>query len=121
MPAPAPLPQDAGSAEGGGGPDDAQIQERVEFWMLAYPRRWREVRGEELRALVIDLAGPDARRLSAHAAFDLVRGGWATRIREHPPLRTWLAYRMLDRRIPVAYRSWALDDIDGFLYPLRSA
>ena len=87
MPAPAPLPRDTGSAKGGG-PDDAQIQERVEFWMLAYPRRWREVRGEELRALVIDLAGPAARRLRAHAAFALVPAGWAPLNRSPPPLRT---------------------------------
>jgi hypothetical protein len=69
---------------------------------------------------VADLAGPEARHLGAHAALDLVRGGWATRWREHPPLHTWLLYRMFDRRIPAAYRSWAFDDINGFWYPMRS-
>ena len=87
--------------------------------MRAYPRRWREARGEELLGLVVDLAGPGARRLDARSAFDLVRGGWATRWRAHPPAYRWLLYRTFDRRIPAAYRSWALDDIDGFWYPMR--
>ena len=69
--------------------------------------------------MVVDLAGPGAQRLDPRSAFDLVRGGWATRWREHPLPHTWLLYRMFDRRIPVAYRSWALDDIDGFWYPMR--
>lgn len=96
-----------------------QIEGSVEFWMRAYPRRWREARGEDLLGLVVDLAGPDAQRLDARAVFDLMRGGLATRWREHPPLHTWLLYRVLDRRIPLRYRSWARDDIDGFLYPTR--
>jgi hypothetical protein len=98
---------------------DERIISSVELWMRAYPCRWREARGQELVDVVVDLAGPGARRLDARSAFDLVRGGWATRWREHPPLRTWLLYRLFGRRIPVAYRSWALDDIDGFWYPLR--
>jgi hypothetical protein len=98
---------------------EAQIVESIEFWMRAYPRRWREARGQELVDVVVDLAAPGAQRLDARSAFDLVRGGWATRWREHPLPHTWLLYRMFDRRIPVAYRSWALDDIDGFLYPMR--
>ncbi len=97
----------------------AQIVESIEFWMRAYPRRWREARGPELVDVVVDLAGPGARRLDPRAAFDLVRGGWATRWREHPLPHTWLLYRMFGRRVPVAYRSWALDDIDGFWYPMR--
>lgn len=96
-----------------------QIEGSVEFWMRAYPRRWREARGEDLLGLVVDLAGPDAQRLDARAAFDLLRAGLATRWREHPPLHTWLHYRVLDRRIPLRYRSWARDDIDGFFYPTR--
>jgi hypothetical protein len=97
----------------------AQIVESIAFWMRAYPRRWREARGQELVDVVVDLAGPGAQRLDARSAFDLVRGGWATRWREHPLPHTWLLYRMSDRRIPVAYRSWALDDINGFFYPMR--
>ena len=98
---------------------NARIERRAQLWIRAYPRRWRQDRGEELLGLVVDLAGRDARRLGATAALDLVRGGWGTRWREHPPLHTWLLYRLLDRRIPEAYRSWALDDIDGFWYPIR--
>jgi hypothetical protein len=98
---------------------EARIVESIEFWMRAYPRRWREARGQELVDVVVDLAGPGARRLDARSAFDLMRGGWATRWREHPPPHTWLLYRLFDRCIPVAYRSWALDDIDGFWYPMR--
>jgi hypothetical protein len=98
---------------------EPQIVESIEFWMRAYPRRWREARGQELVEVVVDLAGRGAQRLDPRSAFDLVRGGWATRWREHPLPHTWLLYRMFDRRIPVAYRSWALDDIDGFWYPMR--
>ncbi|HEX7537181.1 MAG TPA: hypothetical protein VF391_09270 [Dermatophilaceae bacterium] len=114
MPTPAASP--AGRA---GAVADRRIERSIQLWMHAYPRRWRASRGEELVDLVVDLAGPDARRLGGHPAFDLLRGGWATRWREHPPLHTWLLYRILDRRIPVRYRSWALDDIDGLWYPLR--
>ena len=53
------------------------------------------------------------------AAFDAVRAGWAMRWREHPPMLEWARYRLFDRRMPVAYRAWARDDIDGFWYPLR--
>jgi hypothetical protein len=84
---------------------DERIERRVQLWMRAYPRRWRQERAEELSGLVVDLAGPDARRLGVNAGLDLVRGGWATRWREHPPLHTWLLYRLFDRRIPAAYRS----------------
>ena len=97
----------------------AQLVASIEFWMYAYPRRWRQARGQELVDVVVDLAGPGAQRLDPRAAFDLVRGGWATRWREHPLPQNWLLYRTFDRRIPVAYRSWALDDIDGFWYPIR--
>jgi hypothetical protein len=98
---------------------DGGIEPRVRFWMRAYPRCWRERRGEELLGLVVDLAGPEARHLGVQAALDLVRGGWATRWREHPPLHTWLLYRLFNRRIPEVYRSWAFDDINGFCYPIR--
>jgi hypothetical protein len=112
-------PEDESSAQSGDGTVKDQIEGSVEFWIRAYPRRWREARGEDFLGLVVDLAGPDAHRLDARAAFDLVRGGLATRLREHPPLHTWLLYRVFDRRIPLPYRSWARDDIDGFLYPSR--
>ncbi|HUX70317.1 MAG TPA: hypothetical protein VMV41_07395, partial [Cellulomonadaceae bacterium] len=95
------------------------LEEKAQLWMRAYPRRWRAARGAELLGVVIDLAGPGARRLGVRTVVDLVRGGWATRWREHPPLHAWLGYRFLGLRIPSAYRAWALDDIDGRGYLLR--
>ena len=91
----------------------------VAFWLRAYPRRWRAVRGAEVTAVLADLAGPDARRLDARAAVGLVRGGWATRWREHPPPRLWWKYRVLRRRLPRPYRAWMRDDVEGFWFPLR--
>lgn len=114
-----PMPGAGSSAGSADAMVDLQIVRSIQFWIRAYPRRWREVRGEELLDLVVDLVGPDARRLGWRAAVDLLRGGWATRWREHPPLHTWLLYRTFDRRIPVTYRSWAIDDISGLWYPPR--
>jgi hypothetical protein len=107
------------SVGGAVAPVDARLARSVRFWMRAYPRRWRAVRGGELLGLVLDLQAADERRLGARAALDLLRGGWATRWREHPPLHNWLLYRLFDKRIPVAYRAWALDDIDGYWFPVR--
>ena len=97
----------------------ARWERSARFWMRAYPRRWRAARGEELVGVLLDLAPPDARRVGARTAFDLVRGGWLTRLREHPPLLAWLGYRVLDRRVPGRYRAWAKDDIDGLFYGAR--
>ncbi len=98
---------------------DADRWERsARFWLRAYPRRWRAVRADEVLAVLMDLAAPGARRLGVRTAFDLLRGGWATRWREHPPLWTWFTYRW-DKRIPARHRAWAADDIDGRLYQLR--
>ena len=114
----APGAASSGTTEPVGSCDPA-LARSVAFWLRAYPRRWRALRGAELSGLVIDLAAPDTHHLGWRAALDLVRGGWATRWREHPPLPAWLLYRVFDRRIPGPYRAWALDDIDGLLFPLR--
>ena len=99
---------------------DAERWERsARFWLRAYPPRWRAARADEVLAVLMDLAAPGARRVGIGAALDLLRGGWATRWREHPPFWTWFTYRW-DRRIPARYREWAADDIAGRLYPLRS-
>jgi len=108
------------SARGAVDPVEPDLARSIRSWMRAYPRRWRAARGEEMFGLVADLARPGARRLSARASIDLLRGGWATRWREHPPLHTWLLYRMFDKRIPVRFRAWALDDIDGYWFRARS-
>lgn len=99
----------------GGGVADARFRRSAAFWTRAYPRRWRRARGEELLGLLEDLAEPGARRLSTRQVADVVRGGLATRWREHPPLGPWLLYRLFDVRLPPAYRAWALDDIEGAL------
>lgn len=91
----------------------------VRLWSRAYPRRWRAARGEELLGLLADLAAPGAKRLDARSAFDLVRAGWATRLREHPPLGPWLQYRLLGMRTLAAHRPWVADDIAGLFHPLR--
>ena len=93
----------------------------VAFWLRAYPRRWRAVRAAEVTAVLADLAAPGARRLDARAAAGLVRGGWATRWRERPPVHTYLAYRFLNEPIPRQYRDWARDDLAGPLYSVRLA
>lgn len=110
----------AGRGPAGGGQDvDPRFRRSVDRWSRAYPRRWRRARGEELVGLLADLAGPDATRLDARAVVDVVRGGLATRWREHPPLGAWLRYRLLDVPLPPAYRAWALDDLEGGLWRLR--
>lgn len=98
---------------------DPRLVGSVRRWLRAYPPRWRMVHGEELFWLVVELTEPQARRVGARAAFDLVRGGWATRWRTRPPLVTWLLYRVLDRRIPIGYRAWAQDEIEGVLHSVR--
>ncbi|MBD8057654.1 hypothetical protein IC607_01560 [Cellulomonas sp. JH27-2] len=98
----------------------ASFAASVAFWLRAYPRRWRAVRAEELTAVLADLAGPDATRVDRRTALGLLRGGWATRWRGHPPLHTWLAYRFLEFRVPERYRAWVQDDILGPLYPVRT-
>ncbi|MGV8978981.1 MAG: hypothetical protein ACOH17_13155 [Cellulomonas sp.] len=97
------------------------FERSVAFWLRAYPRRWRQVRSAEVTAVLGDLAGPAPHRLDARAALGLVRGGWATRWREHPPMGAYLRYRLNDRRLPVRHREWVRADIDGQLFPLRSA
>lgn len=82
-------------------------------WLRAYPRRWRTARADEVTALLADLAPDGARRLGVRAGLGLLRGGWATRWREHPPLLPWLGYTVLGRRLPTRYREWVQDDIDG--------
>lgn len=109
----------AGMGSSVGASPDPRLVRSVRWWLRAYPRRWRAAHGAELFGLVVDLAAPDARRLGWRSALDLVRGGWATRLRERPPLHIWLGYRLFGRRIPAAFRDWAVDDIDGFWFPVR--
>ena len=124
-----PVPDQPGGPRGSGPAGSAgfgapvgispRLVRSARFWLRAYPRRWRAARDKEVLGLLADLAGPGDGRLDARTAVNLVRSGWATRWREHPPLGPWLLYRMFDRRIPREYRGWAHDEIDGFWRPLR--
>ena len=98
-----------------------RLERSARFWMRAYPRRWRVARGQELLGVLFDLAAPGATGVGARTAFDLLRGGWATRWREHPPFGAWVAYRVINRTLPRQYRAWAKDDIDGIWFALRQA
>jgi hypothetical protein len=111
-----------GSRAGDGGrpvADDRAFARSARFWLRAFPRRWRAVHLDEALAVLAELALPGARRVGAREAVAMVRSGWATRWRGHPGPMTWLAYRLLDLRVPSRYRGWAHDDITGVLYPVR--
>lgn len=95
------------------------FERSARFWLRAFPRRWRVARGEEVLGVLRDLAAPDATRLDARSAANLVRHGWATRWRGRPPWHRWLGYRTLDLSLPRQCRGWAADDIDGALFPMR--
>src|SRR5665647_3385588 len=98
------------------GPSGGRSRSRV-----AQPPRTRSsaARGDELIGLLADLAAPGARRLDVRSALDLVRGGWATRLRERPPLGPWLLYRLFGTRSLRDHLGWVADDIAGALFPLR--
>jgi len=98
---------------------DPAWERSARLWLRAYPRRWRAARGEELLGVLADLAAPGARRVGPSTAFDLLRGGWLTRLRLHPPLHRWAAYRLLDVQLPAGFRMWAYDDISGSLFGAR--
>lgn len=91
------------------------------LWLRAYPRRWRDVRAAEVTEVLRDLAAPGAERVDARTALSLVRGGWATRRHDRPPLGTYLRYRLLDRPLPPPWEAWGRDDVDGRLFPVRFA
>ena len=96
------------------------FERSVEFWLRAYPLRWRAARSAEVAAVLADLAGPAPHRLDARAALGLVRGGWATRWREHPPLGAYLRYRLVNWRLPAQFDGWVRDERAGHLIGLRS-
>jgi hypothetical protein len=91
------------------------------LWLRAYPRRWRRGRASEVTEVLRDLAAPGALRVDARTAASLVRSGWATRRRDHPPLGTYLRYRVLDRPLPPRWEAWGRDDVYGRLFPVRFA
>lgn len=98
----------------------ARFERSAQFWMRAYPLRWRTTFGANLLSVLHDVTAPGAKRVPAREAVGIVRAGWALRWREHPPLKNWLAYRFIGIRLPARYRFWAMDDVLGPLYTLRA-
>lgn len=83
---------------------------RAGFWIRAFPKRFRRVRGEELLATLEE----NEQRLTLRSVVDLVRAGWAERWRTHPPILRWIVYRF-GFKLPSEYRAWMLDDLDGWI------
>ncbi|WP_407344846.1 hypothetical protein [Pengzhenrongella phosphoraccumulans] len=116
-----PSRQSAGPADMPAPPGrvDPRFARSARFWLRAYPRRWRAARAAEMTEVLADLAEPGATRLDLRGAADVIRSGWATRWREHPPPRAMLAYRLWDGRMPERYHPWLWDDVTGALYSVR--
>jgi hypothetical protein len=91
------------------------------LWLRAYPRRWRVVRSAEVTDVFASWAAPGARQLPARAVLGLVRDGWATRWREHPPFWRWLGYCLVQLRLPTASDDWVRDERTGLLTGLRTS
>jgi hypothetical protein len=94
-------------------------EQRCRALLRAYPRRYREVREEELLGTLLDVANPDLAVPSFGDSWDIVRGGLAARLHARPPALSWLAYRLWDGQVPVEYRYWVRDDVFGRLHYLR--
>lgn len=108
-------------SESGGHLTNQENLERSAWrWMRAYPLRWRIQFGDDLVGVLTDVSGPDVRRVPLSEATQIVRAGWALRLRERPPIWRWLGYRYLDLRLPEQYRYWVMDDLLGRLFGLRT-
>ncbi|KRD35680.1 hypothetical protein ASE27_12885 [Oerskovia sp. Root918] len=102
------------------------FERSARFWARAYPRRWREVHGDELLAVQQDVAlavaeatgAPVPDRLGVDEIRGLLRAGWGLRWRERPPLWRWVLYRF-GLRLPARYWWWVADDIRGAFYSVR--
>ncbi|GAB2684415.1 hypothetical protein [Thalassiella azotivora] len=101
------------------GEQAAAYERRCRRLLRAYPRRWRARYGDELLGLLLDTAPPGVTRPGARTTWDVVRSGWSWRLRHRPPLWRWVLWRMYDV-VPRGHRSWARDDVEGALYPLRT-
>jgi hypothetical protein len=97
----------------------ARVRSRLERLVRAYPPSWRAERGSELCDTVTELLGPGTSGLGPRLVLDLLIGGWATRLREHPPVLVWLRYRLLDLTPPPRWRVWLAQDIAGRFFPAR--
>src|SRR4051794_37810995 len=99
--------------------NSVSYEQRCRVLLRAYPRRYREVREEELLGTLLDVANPDLAVPSFGDSWDIVRGGLATRLHSRPPVLSWLAYRLWDGQVPIEYRYWVRDDVFGRLHYLR--
>jgi hypothetical protein len=59
-----------------------RYEQQVRWLLRAYPRAWREERGEEMLATLLDL-GEGRRSVQPKVALDLLVGGWSERARRH--------------------------------------
>ena len=80
----------------------------------AFPRRFRAVCAEEVRATAADAADAGV-HLDARALADVVLSGWRERVRSHPPLGAFLAYRFFERPLPSRWHRWVIDDATGWI------
>lgn len=99
--------------------DRASLERSARWWMRAYPRRWRVIFGEDFVGVLSDVAAPNTRRVPLREAAEIVRSGWALRLRERPPFWRWLGYRCFHVKLPEQYRFWVVDDLLGVLFGLR--
>jgi hypothetical protein len=99
--------------------DTPGFERSVARWLRAYPCRWRTARGAEITAVLADLAPAGATRLDLRSGLGLLRAGWATRWREHPPPGAWFRYAVLERPIDPRHRPWIEDDLAGWTVLLR--
>lgn len=96
------------------------LPRRAEFALRAFPKRFRTARAEEMRGVFADAADAgDTAVLGPRALVDLVVSGWRERLRTRPPLRVFLAYRLLEHRLPEPYHRWMFDDVTGAWFGLR--
>lgn len=94
-------------------------EQRLRRALRWYPRHYRESRGEEIVATVLELRAPGADTVDRAELRGLVLGGLRTRLRERPPLWTWAGYRLLGSRVPHRYRMWVRDDALGRWFAVR--
>lgn len=92
---------------------DPRYERSALFWLRAFPRRYREVHTDEILGTLADVEPPGATRPAVATAVDLVRAGWAERLRSRPPFGRWLWYRC-GGKLPPKYRVWLLDDLQGW-------
>lgn len=60
-----------------------RYEQQVQRLLRAYPPSWREERGAEMSATLLDLADDGRRSVPVRTALDLLLGGWSERARRH--------------------------------------